>query len=54
MNETKQTKKECPFRKDLDCEKCKFFLPFPGGGSGKRCLFESLLWHITGIDIFKK
>ncbi len=49
MNE--KQKKECPFRKDLECENCRFFMQTE---RGKQCLFESLLWHIAGIDLFGK
>lgn len=48
----KENQKVCPFNSDLECEDCRFYRGWDA--QGPRCLFESLLWSIQGIDLFGK
>lgn len=49
----KEKEKRCPFSsKNLKCEDCRFYRKWDA--QGERCLFESLLWSIQGIDLFQQ
>lgn len=37
--EEKIKEKQCPFDKNLRCEDCRLFLPFPYGMGKKACVF---------------
>lgn len=43
--------KSCPFNIDLECRNCRLYRLTVRGI--EVCIFESLLWHLQGLDAFR-
>jgi len=45
-NSNQEKKKVCPFNPKLECEDCKLFQPYLGGGGKEECCFKTMSGNI--------